>query len=104
MARHKLKKRDIHGPRTFYDVRLDLHGMFSEEAMRKVEKTIAANPGRSILVIHGHGTGAFSGMPSGARFRRIACRWSGIMFSERTSMRRDLTASLLFILESRKGK
>lgn len=57
MARHKLKKRDIHGPRTFYDVRLDLHGMFSEEAMRKVEKTIAANPGRSILVIHGHGTG-----------------------------------------------
>lgn len=44
MARHKLKKRDIHGPRTFYDVRLDLHGMFSEEAMRKVEKTIAANP------------------------------------------------------------
>lgn len=57
MARHKLKKRDIHGPRTFYDVRLDLHGMFSEEAMRKVEKTIAANPGCSILVIHGHGTG-----------------------------------------------
>ena len=57
MARHKLKKRDIHGPRTFYDVRLDLHGLFSEEAMRKVEKTIAANPGRSILVIHGHGTG-----------------------------------------------
>lgn len=73
MARHKLKKRDIHGPRTFYDVRLDLHGMFSEEAMRKVEKTIAANPGRSILVIHSTMEPAFSGMPSGARFRRIAC-------------------------------
>lgn len=31
--------------------------MFSERPCRKVEKTIAANPGRSILVIHGHGTG-----------------------------------------------
>ena len=57
MARHRLKKRDFRSPRTYYDVRLDLHGMFSEEAMREVERTIASNPGCSILVIHGHGTG-----------------------------------------------
>ena len=57
MRKTQAGKRHSNGPRTFYDVRLDLHGMYSEEAMRKVEKTIAANPGRSILVIHGHGTG-----------------------------------------------
>ena len=42
---------------TKYDVRIDLHGMYSEEAMRKVARTVAANPGCSILVIHGNGTG-----------------------------------------------
>ena len=66
MARHRLKKRDTHGPRTFYDVRLDLHGMFSEDAMRKVERTIAANPGCSILVIHGHGSGVLRNAVRGA--------------------------------------
>lgn len=55
--RHKQKKRESRRPHVCYDVQIDLHGMYSEEAMRKVERTITANPGRSILVIHGHGTG-----------------------------------------------
>ncbi len=54
---HRSGKKETHGPRTFYDVRVDLHGMFCEEAMRKVEKTVCSNPGSSILVIHGHGSG-----------------------------------------------
>ena len=57
MNSRRSEKKEPHGPRTFYDVRLDLHGMFCEEAMRKVEKTVGANPGSSILVIHGHGGG-----------------------------------------------
>ena len=57
MNRHKLRQHRSHGPRTWYDVKIDLHGMYSEEAMRLVERTVAANPGCSILVIHGHGTG-----------------------------------------------
>lgn len=57
MNMHRSKMKDSRGPRTSYDVRLDLHGMFSEEAMRRVEKTICTNPGSSILVIHGHGSG-----------------------------------------------
>ena len=43
--------------RSRYDVKVDLHGMYSAEAMLLVEKTIRCNPGSSILVIHGNGTG-----------------------------------------------
>lgn len=57
MSVHRSGKKETHGPRTFYDVRVDLHGMFCEEAMRKVEKTVCSYPGASILVIHGHGSG-----------------------------------------------
>ena len=53
----KRKQNDLRSPRTFYDIRLDLHGMFAEEAMKLVERTLFTNPGCSILVIHGHGSG-----------------------------------------------
>ncbi len=51
-------ERDRKGPRMFYDVQLDLHGMFADEAMKAVRHAVyAAKPGSSILVIHGHGSG-----------------------------------------------
>ena len=41
----------------FYDVQVDLHGMFAEDAMKLVERTVFANPTSSIMVIHGRGSG-----------------------------------------------
>lgn len=71
MRNHR-KKLDSRGPRTFYDVRIDLHGMYAEEAMKKVERAISANPGRSILVIHGHGTGVLrNAVRSALQARRL---------------------------------
>jgi len=46
------------GPKLFYDVQIDLHGLFVEDAVALVEKTIYANPSSSILIIHGRGSGA----------------------------------------------
>ncbi len=46
------------GPKLFYDVQLDLHGMFVEDAIALVEHTLYANPSSSVLVIHGRGSGA----------------------------------------------
>ena len=66
MARHKFRNRGGDGPRTFYDIRIDLHGMYSEEAMRLVERTITSNSGCSILVIHGLGSGILRNAVRGA--------------------------------------
>ena len=40
-----------------YDCSLDLHGMYSQEAMELVARMISSHPRSSILIIHGNGTG-----------------------------------------------
>jgi dsDNA-specific endonuclease/ATPase MutS2 len=51
------RDRDAKGPKLFYDVQVDLHGLFAEDALKLVERTVFANPSCSILVIHGRGSG-----------------------------------------------
>jgi dsDNA-specific endonuclease/ATPase MutS2 len=52
-----MKNRDRQGPRLFYDVQLDLHGMFADEAIMAVQHIVYANPSCNILIIHGRGSG-----------------------------------------------
>ena len=40
-----------------YDCSLDLHGMYSQEALDLVKSMIANHPHSSILIIHGNGSG-----------------------------------------------
>ena len=49
-----------------YDFSLDLHGMYSREAMLLVERMIGAHPRSSILIIHGNGTGVLRNAVRGA--------------------------------------
>ena len=49
-----------------YDCSLDLHGMYSAEAMALVEKMIAVHPRCSILIIHGDGSGVLRNAVRGA--------------------------------------
>ena len=49
-----------------YDFSVDLHGMYSQEAMELVERTIRLHPHSSILVIHGDGTGVLRNAVRGA--------------------------------------
>ncbi len=49
-----------------YDCSVDLHGMYSQEAMDLVAKMIASHPHCSILVIHGNGTGVLRNAVRGA--------------------------------------
>ena len=53
-----MKSNDRKGPKLFYDVQIDLHGMFVDEALQAVQHSVYANPSASILVIHGRGSGA----------------------------------------------
>ena len=49
-----------------YDCSLDLHGMYSQEAMELVAKMISSHPRSSILIIHGNGTGVLRNAVRGA--------------------------------------
>ena len=49
-----------------YDCSIDLHGMYSDEAMELVERMIASHPRSSILIIHGNGTGVLRSRVRGA--------------------------------------
>ena len=49
-----------------YDCSVDLHGMYSQEAMELVAKMIASQPRSSILIIHGDGTGVLRNAVRGA--------------------------------------
>lgn len=61
-----MKDRDRKGPKLFYDVQIDLHGMFADEALQQVQHTVYANPSASILVIHGRGSGILRNAVRGA--------------------------------------
>ena len=64
-----MSRKSLHGNRERrnpYDCSLDLHGMYSEEAMALVGKMIAAHPHSSILIIHGNGTGTLRNAVRGA--------------------------------------
>ena len=63
MDRRSLNGRKKSNP---YDCSLDLHGMYSEEAMALVGKMIAAHPHSSILIIHGNGSGVLRNAVRGA--------------------------------------
>ena len=52
-----MKNKDRQGPRLFYDVQIDLHGMFADDALLAVQHVVYSNPSASILVIHGRGAG-----------------------------------------------
>ncbi len=63
--------------RKLYDLTVDLHGMCVEEAMTLLTGIINRNrkPGRSILVVHGNGTGTLRSHVRGAlRSGRLPCR------------------------------
>ena len=49
-----------------YDCSVDLHGMYSQEAMELVERTIRQHPRSSILIIHGDGRGILRNAVRGA--------------------------------------
>lgn len=49
-----------------YDCSVDLHGMYSQEAMELVAKMIGSHPRSSILIIHGNGTGVLRNAVRGA--------------------------------------
>ena len=49
-----------------YDCSVDLHGMYSQEAMELVAKMISSHPRSSILIIHGNGTGVLRNAVRGA--------------------------------------
>ena len=49
-----------------YDCSLDLHGMYSAEALALVEKMIGVHPRGSILIIHGNGSGTLRSAVRGA--------------------------------------
>ena len=49
-----------------YDVCIDLHGMYAEEAMALVEQTVRTHPRSGILVVHGNGTGVLRSKVRGA--------------------------------------
>ena len=49
-----------------YDFSVDLHGMYSQQAMELVESTIRRHPHSSILIIHGDGTGVLRNAVRGA--------------------------------------
>ena len=49
-----------------YDFSVNLHGMYSEEAMALVERTIRQHPHSSILIIHGDGRGILRNAVRGA--------------------------------------
>ena len=49
-----------------YDCSVDLHGMYSQEAMELVAKMISSHPHCSILIIHGNGTGVLRDAVRGA--------------------------------------
>ena len=49
-----------------YDCSVDLHGMYSQEAMDLVAKMISSHPRSSILIIHGNGTGVLRNAVRGA--------------------------------------
>ena len=66
MGRHSNSSGNRPGTRNHYDVRIDLHGMYSAEAMSLVERTIRCNPGASILIIHGNGSGKLRSAVRGA--------------------------------------
>ncbi len=60
-----------------YDFTLDLHGMFADEAMCLVRNFINghAGTGKSLLVIHGNGSGVLRARVRGALSRgTLACR------------------------------
>lgn len=41
----------------FYDIKIDLHGFYPEDAVLELEELIAMNPGKSIMIVHGRGSG-----------------------------------------------
>ena len=49
-----------------YDFSVNLHGMYSEEAMTLMERTIRQHPHSSILIIHGDGRGILRNAVRGA--------------------------------------
>ena len=49
-----------------YDFSIDLHGMYTQEAMELVERTIRQHPRSSILIIHGDGQGILRNAVRGA--------------------------------------
>lgn len=44
--------------RHHFDIEIDLHGCRVDEAIRRIERVLYRPQSQSILVIHGHGTGA----------------------------------------------
>ena len=54
------------GRKNPYDCSLDLHGMYSQEAMELVARMISTHPRSSILIIHGNGTGVLRNAVRGA--------------------------------------
>ena len=63
--------------RHLYDSTVDLHGMSAEEAMTLLTGIVNRNrkPGRSILVIHGNGSGTLRSRVRGAlKSGRLPCR------------------------------
>ncbi|MEI3040564.1 MAG: Smr/MutS family protein [Victivallales bacterium] len=72
MARHKTTERS-----GLYDFTLDLHGMFADEAMALVRSVVSRNrgTGKSLLVIHGNGSGTLRSRIRGALSRgTLPCR------------------------------
>ena len=63
MARRSQNNRGRSNP---YDCSVDLHGMYSQEAMELVERTIRQHPHSSILIIHGDGQGILRNAVRGA--------------------------------------
>lgn len=63
MKKEKHSRQEFRNP---YDYSLDLHGMYSQEALALVEKMIAMHPRSSILVIHGNGSGILRSSVRGA--------------------------------------
>ena len=60
------RKSNSRNRRDPYDFSVDLHGMYSQEAMELVERTIRQHPHSSILIIHGDGTGVLRNAVRGA--------------------------------------
>ncbi len=63
MGRRSQNGRERRNP---YDCSLDLHGMYSQEAMELVARMISTHPRSSILIIHGNGTGVLRNAVRGA--------------------------------------
>ncbi len=41
-----------------FDIQVDFHGLYVEDALKKLDKLVLDNDSVSIMVVHGHGMGA----------------------------------------------